>query len=114
MAHRGTVKLRPILATLFFGIGLYILLRPFAEDLFLKLYGQCFKAVIINKTIHIRYNKPDYKYQFWMIGQPYEGNSLITDPNKVGDTVCVVYLKKYPSVNRPVIYFSNFDACTCK
>ena len=114
MAHRSTGKLRPILATIFFGTCLYIVLKPFAEDFLLKSFGVCAKAGIVNKTVRIRHNKTDYKYQFWMIGQPYEGNSLITDPNKVGDTVCVVYLKKYPSVNRPVIYFSNFDACTCK
>ncbi|MBD1364842.1 hypothetical protein IDJ77_13555 [Mucilaginibacter sp. ZT4R22] len=103
-----------VLAILFFGTLLYFLLKPFAEDFFLKSFGICANASITNESTRVRYQMADYKYQFSVAGRAFTGNSLVTDANKIGDTVCVVYLKVYPSVSRRVIYFNNFKGCTCK
>lgn len=92
---------------------MYELARPSIENILLKSYGQCAKAVITNEMIRVRYHPADFEYSFFMNGEYHKGNSLVTDADKIGDTICVVILPGHPSVNRPVIYFDDFKKCTC-
>jgi hypothetical protein len=92
---------------------LYWFLRPSVEDLLLKRSGDCINAVITNDFTRVKYHKADYLYQFKIDGQVYTGNSLVTDARLIGESICVVYLRASPKVNRPVSYFKSIDKCDC-
>ncbi|PTQ94939.1 hypothetical protein C8P68_106153 [Mucilaginibacter yixingensis] len=94
------------------GIVIY-LIKPFIENLLLRYYGTCVNAIIINNSIRVRYHKAEFKYRFMINGTYYEGNSLITDNNQIGDSICVIYLKGSPSTNRPENLLGG-KHCRCK
>jgi hypothetical protein len=108
------MKMRTIFLILVVVGVLCLLLKPSVEDLLLKQSGHCIKAIIIDESTRVKYHKADYGYQFQINGQAYRGNSLVTDSNRIGDSICVVYLGASPTVNRPVSYFTNFNNCECK
>ena len=53
-----------------------------------------------------RYTKVYYMYSFSYNGNEYKGNSLInSSTGKPGDSIEVVFLEAYPSINRPTSFF---------
>jgi hypothetical protein len=95
----------------------YAFLSAFIKTAILKRSGICIEAVLISEmssSTH-RYTKASLMYQFTVEGEVYKGNSLVNDVSKVGDTVCVVYLKSFPSINRPLIFFDKNEVdCNCQ
>ena len=52
------------------------------------------------------YTKVYYMYSFSYNGNEYKGNSLInSSTGKPGDSIEVVFLEAYPSINRPTSFF---------
>jgi|GEM_PF-477045 len=78
--------------------------------------GVCIKGIVTTNVRHIRYSKPNYLYKISVNGKEYMGNSLYTDERKVGDTICVLYLKSFPSNNKPINFFDPDERvnCDCK
>ncbi|KAF2327389.1 hypothetical protein [Flavobacterium daemonense] len=83
-------------------------------NLLLKSQGICTKSILTNELSKIRGHKPTLVYNFWLNGKRYDGNSNIEELNKVGDSICVVYLKWMPSINRPISFFEKPINCNCK
>lgn len=122
------------LKKLLFGVGTIVFLAIFGElfigGRILISFGTCTKGVITNDTItnapdsrsrypedhHLkRWPKPDLLYKFSVNGKILEGVAFETDTAKIGDTVCVLYLKALPNINRPMKYFEYDDVkCDCK
>jgi hypothetical protein len=76
--------------------------------------GFCSKAILIDKIAYTKSSKPTLYYRLTVDGRDYEQNSLEEDLTKVGDSVCVVYLKSFPSINSPLKYFDkNEIKCNC-
>lgn len=92
----------------------YDLISPSVYDYLLVRHGTCTKAVLTSSTIHVKYHKADFVYEFTIDGKAYRGNSLETDTAKVGDSVEIAYLKSMPSANRPIKYFDNFNSKNCR
>jgi hypothetical protein len=93
----------------------YYLTSPSIEDFFLKRNGVCKSAVLTSEIIRIRYHQGEMEYSVIIDGKSYTGNSLESDKNKVGDSVCVVYLRSRPSVNRSLKYFEETKPnCSCE
>lgn len=95
---------------------LYATLGTLVKEMFLKSKGRCITAVLINEapgTIH-RYSSFNLLYKFSVDGKIYKGNSTETDLSKIGDSMCIVYLPSFPSINRPIAYFDNGRIkCSC-
>jgi hypothetical protein len=94
-------------------IPIAIISRPSIEDVFLKYNGNCTKGVLTSDSVRLKYHKADLLYRFMLNGKVYTGNSLISDRTKINDSLCVVFLKSFPSVNRPIKYFEKFSKCSC-
>lgn len=92
---------------------IYIFSKATIGDALLNQFGICAKGVLLNKSIKVKYHKPDLVYQFVVNDELYEGNSLETDSNKVGGSICIIYLKEWPSVNRPINYLEGKNICSC-
>lgn len=94
----------------------YALLGALVKVSLLKSKGKCIKAILIPELtsfVH-RYTKASLVYEFTYEGKTYSGNSLEKDISKVGDSVCVVYLPSFPSINRPLTYFDSGEIkCDC-
>ncbi len=89
------------------------------ENILLIHYGICKKAVITDNTStwSSRFTQQCLMYEFEYEGKTYWGNSLIdaSDASKVGDSICIVYLKSYPRFNRSVSFFDKGEIkCDCK
>lgn len=87
------------------------------EMSYLKRSGKWTKAVLKHELVTY-FNRQHYArimYEFTYKGKKYEGNSLEDDLSTIGDSICVVYLESFPSVNRPVKYFDKGEIkCSCK
>ena len=91
-----------------------LILKGILGDLILKSSCTCIKALLITKTSRVRYAKATLYYRFILGNETYEGNSLVEDLSKVGDSVCIVYLESLPSINRPISYFKKGEIkCNC-
>lgn len=94
----------------------YATLGTVVKEFLLKNNGRCTTAVLINEapgTIH-RYSSFNLLYKFTNEGKMYKGNSTETDTSKIGESICVVYLPSFPSINRPLKYFgSGKIKCDC-
>lgn len=109
------MKVTKIILLLIILYVLYDLLGPSVGDFFLKRNGVCTKAVITSEILRVRYHRGELKYLLKVEGALYEGNSLEEDKSKVGDSICVIYLKDKPFVNRPEKYFDNeVINCSCR
>ena len=91
----------------------------FLENILLVNYGICRKAVLTSNysTWSSRYTQKCLMYEFEYEGKTYWGNSLIdaSEESKVGDSICIVYLKSYPRYNRSVSFFDKGEIkCDCK
>ena len=89
----------------------WVLLKTILGNVLLKDNGVCVKALLINEQNRVRSHKATLLYQFMYKNKVYEGNSLEEDLTKVGDSVCIVYLQSFPSINRPVKYFGGKIIC---
>lgn len=95
-------------------VMIYILGGTFISDSLLKIYGKCGKGILLNETIRVRYSKADLYYNFYYRDKTYKGNSLEENLAKAGDSVCVVYLPSFPSINRAWKYFNKEKVkCDC-
>lgn len=86
------------------------------KSLLLKSNGKCIKAILMPELTSLthRYTKASLVYEFSYNGKTYSGNSLVKDTSRIGDSVCVVYLPSFPSINRPLIYFQSGEIkCEC-
>lgn len=107
-------RLKAIIFWLIITAGVFILLRTFIGDYMLKKNGICAKAVLINEQNRLRSQKATLLYEFAVNGKSYDGNSLEEDLTKVGDSVCIVFLEAFPSINKPLKYFEDGKIkCNC-
>jgi hypothetical protein len=104
-----------LIASLF--ILTYATLGVYIQNQLLKHNGVCRKACITSdlSSWTKRYTNMNYLYEFSFEGKVYRGNSLIHDnPSKIGDSICVVFLESFPSINRPLSYFGEGSVnCNC-
>ena len=94
----------------------YIIIGSEIMNFLIKRQGICIQGVITTHTIHVRYSKPYYQYKIIVNGTEYLGSSLYTDEDKVGDSICVLYFKSFPSNNKPINFFDPDERinCNCK
>jgi len=109
-------KIYLIVITLFFS---YHIITYLLENVLLINYGICRKAVITNNesTWSSRFTQQCLMYEFKCNGKSYWGNSLIdaSDKSKIGDSICIVFLKSYPRYNRSVSFFDKGEIkCDCR
>jgi hypothetical protein len=74
----------------------------------LQTHGTKTKAVVSSMVISsIKYGHPKYLYVFQYEGKEYSGNSLIEekDTYRVGDSIDVLFLDFWPTMNRPTYYY---------
>lgn len=74
----------------------------------LQTIGTETKAVVIPVITYTKIrSNPKYLYEFKYNGNEYNGNSLIKEEEhqRVGDTINIVFLEFWPSMNRPTYYF---------
>ena len=107
-------KNRNILAIIFISFFALFFLKIAIGNFLLKRQGICTKSILTSEVEKVRNHKPTLVYNFWVNGEKYDGNSNIEELNKVGDSICVVYLKWYPNINRPTSYFEEKSNCNCK
>jgi hypothetical protein len=110
-----TITLKKTVFVLIVLWGVYIVLGAVVKDYFLKNKGICGKGTLINELVYVKSHKNTLCYEFKFDGKTYKRNSLEEDPTKIGDSVCIVYLESFPSINRPLKYFSPGEIkCDCK
>ncbi|WP_044077541.1 hypothetical protein, partial [Prevotella sp. oral taxon 317] len=87
---------------------LYHVVFYFVGNFLLRINGVKTYAVITAEPSSYarRYTKVYYMYSFSYNGNEYKGNSLInSSTGKPGDSIEVVFLEAYPSINRPTSFF---------
>lgn len=93
------------------------IVRPF-EYVLLRFYGKCTNAVIISDeyTHGIGYNRRFYYWSVFEVnGIEYRCESKATEPDEIGDTIRVIYLEKYPSINTRRAFFTEGEVpCNCE
>jgi len=95
-------------------ILLYALFNSIGGDILLKENGACIRGVLYKKTYGGK-TKPSLGYKFFFNGKEHTGLVVQDGILKIGDSICVVYLPSFPSVNRPVSYFDKGEIkCDCK
>lgn len=94
-------------------ILLYALINSIGGDIILKKNGTCIKAILYRETFGGK-TKPSLGYKFLFNGKTYDGLVVQDGVLKIGDSLCVVYLESFPSINRPVSYFDKGEIkCDC-
>ena len=89
---------------------LYHVVLYFVGNFLLRINGVKTYAVITAEPSSYarRYTKVYYMYSFSYNGNEYKGNSLINcSTGKPGDSIEVVFLEAYPSINRPTSFFKQ-------
>jgi len=93
----------------------YVILSTFVEVQLLKHYGICKKGIITDVRFTSRYTNPTLMYRFEYKGEIYKWPALTDDENQAWDSICIVFLESYPSIQRPLNYFDYGDTkCNCK
>lgn len=91
----------------------YAFLNVIIANTVLKRKGVWTKAIIY-REVHGR-SGYDWKYRFFLNGEEQEGVVSEDGVLKKGDTVCVIYLKNFPSFNRPCNYYNSGEiSCNCR
>ncbi len=110
-------SIRSILfVSLFLGIIIYGSYKTVISDYLIKNNSTCIKAVIFDRSTG-KTSFPVYSYSFTYQRMEYTGLAQENETRKlhVGDTICVVFYTKKPSINKPLSYFDNGDIkCNCK
>ena len=89
--------------------------KSVVAEVILPKHGLCIKATLTKQTIRVKSSKAMLLYSFHLGGELYEGNSLETDRTKIGDSICVLYFRQYPGINRPEAFFANkLPTCKCQ
>ena len=109
------------LTTMFFallciGTLIYGLYSTLISDYLLKHNPTCIKAVIFDRLTG-KTSYPVYPYSFTYQTNEYTGLAPDNGAGKlhIGDTVCVVFYKDCPLINKPLSYFDNGEIkCICK
>ena len=88
------------------------------NNILLPLFGECHEAVIINKHVKpvTRYHTHTLAYEFWLNGKRYTGDSGEDEKlqNRIGSSICIVYLPYFPNTNEAVNYFFRGEIkCSC-
>jgi hypothetical protein len=108
------IKKRLIIFWVIISTGVFFLLRSIIGDILLKSKGKCKMAILTNEKNRVRSKKSTLFYEFYIENRKYNGNSLEEDLRKVGDSICVVYIKYFPGINRPIKYFNQDEIkCNC-
>jgi len=105
-----------LVVSLFLGIIIYGSYKTVISNYLLKKNPTCIKAVIFDRLTG-KTSYPVYPYSFTYQTKEYTGLAQENGAGKlhIGDTVCVVFYKVYPSINKPLSYFDNGDIkCNCK
>jgi hypothetical protein len=90
-------------------------MRNIIEIQLLKHYGVCKKGIITDVRLTSRHTKPDLMYRFEYKGETYKGHSSTDNENQIWDSICIVFLESYPSIQRPITFFDYGDTkCNCK
>jgi hypothetical protein len=93
----------------------YVFIRSFVEVQLLKHYGICKKGIITNTRFTSLHSTPSLLYKFEYKGETYKWPALTDDESQIGDSICIVFLESYPSIQRPLDYFDYGDTkCNCK
>jgi hypothetical protein len=93
----------------------YVLARSIIEVQLLKHYGICKKGIITGVRLTSRSTTPSLMYKFEYKGETYKWPALTDDESQVGDSICIVFLESYPSIQRPLDYFDyGGTKCNCK
>ncbi|MBZ5858556.1 hypothetical protein [Flavihumibacter profundi] len=109
-----TKKIRLIIFWVIISAGVFFLLCSIIVDILLKSKGECKMAILTNEKNRIRSQKSTLFYEFYIQNRKYKGNSLEEDLTRVGDSICVVYIKIFPGINRPIKYFKQDEIkCNC-
>jgi len=83
-------------------------------DLLLNNFGECIEADMTSNLTSTKYVRRTFLYQFDDDSKIYKGNSYIDETKKLDkNKICVVYLKAFPSVNKPVKSLSKQVECGC-
>jgi hypothetical protein len=97
--------------------GLFLFyLKRCSADVFLPKYGKCISSSVTDKTLSRRWHRDELLYEFYVEGYNYTGNSSIDADSLHRDSICVLYLEKYPSINIRYNYFKEIDIdvnCSC-
>lgn len=84
----------------------------------LKDYSTCIKAKVNDNYYAGRYLGRRISYSFIFNNQEYAESFKVTEETKnllIGDSICVVFLEFYPSINRPLSFFDEGEIkCNCK
>jgi hypothetical protein len=96
-------------------IGHMFLKHPIQDSLLLK-NGKSIKGIIINErgyngkgSFLLKEENGDaiiYKYSFSIQGESYTGDSQSSNFS-LGDTIEILYLESFPSINRPAYYLRD-------
>jgi hypothetical protein len=82
-------------------------------DYLLRTHSNCIKAQIYKETYGGK-THPSYGYVFILNQKKYKGLMVKTDDLEIGDSICVVFLKSFPNINRPLSYFDEGKIkCDC-
>jgi hypothetical protein len=93
----------------------YVFVRSIIEVQLLKHYGVCKKGIITDVRLTSPHSKPDFMYKFEYKGEVYKGHSSTDDESQKWDSICIVFLESYPSIQRPITFFSYGETkCNCK
>lgn len=96
-----------IITILFLGLFLCIVFRFQIGDFLLSKFGKTCKGTITSSARSVKYVKPTFLYQFIIDAHSYEGNSMMQDSSKIGNSICIVYLPLIPSINRPAFFLKK-------
>ena len=102
-------KIKSFVFAVMWGWSIFLIIRASVGLVLLKTNGVRTKALVTSTVVSlIRWGDPRYVYVFKYNGEEYTGNSLIEekDYQRVGDSIEIVYLKYWPSMNRPVDSFT--------
>ena len=103
-----------VIVTLCIVILLYAIFNSIVGDFLLKKNPHCIKAQIYKETLAGK-THPSFGYFFLFDNEKYTGLMAEDKKLKIGDTICVVFLKTFPSINRPLTYFDSGEIkCNCK
>jgi len=105
-----------LFVSLFLGIIIYGSYKTVISNYLLRKNPTCIKAIIFDRLTG-KTSYPVYPYSFTYQTKEYTGLAQENRAEKlhIGDTVCVVFYKVYPSINKPLSYFNNGEIkCNCK
>jgi hypothetical protein len=98
-------------------LTIFILYNIIRNSIFIPYLSKnnptCTKAIIAEDYYSGRYIGRRLAYEFIYLNKVYKGN-FKNNNLKIGDSVCVVFLKANPAINKPLSFFNDEDIkCNC-